>query len=1237
MMMARPESPLGYGRDEVLAFAADLRALRAGAGNPPYRELGRRANYSAAALSEAANGRKLPSLAVTVAYAAACGGDRVEWESRWRSLATEIAAEKPVEFEGPAPYVGLTAFQPADADRFFGRERLVAELVELTWTRRFVGVFGASGSGKSSVLRAGLVPRAERAVLCTPGPHPVAGLAGALAGLTGKPAAALAAEFAAYPDNLHVRVRHALGESDQDLLLVVDQFEEVFTLCHDPVERAAFIALLTTAAAAPTSRLRIVIGVRTDFTGHCGQHPDLVDALRGGQVLVGRMTTEELRRAITEPAAAAGCKVETALVTRLVADAAGQPAVLPLLSHALLETWRRRRGVALTLAAYESVGGVEHAIARTAERVHLDLDPARQEVARRLFLRLIAVGEGTEDTKRRLGRRELADLDTADVVDRLAEARLVALDEDGVELAHEALIRNWPRLRTWIDADRDGLRTQRRLTEDAETWESLDRDPGALYRGTRLALARDGDRAGLTPREVAFLDAGVAAEEAVHDLARRRTRRLRRLVALMAVLLLVAVTAVGFAFQAQRSATEQRTIALARKAISEAAALRDTDPALSVQLTLAAYRLAPTADTRGGLLGAFAKPYADRLGGLRVTAANPARDLVLGIGRNTPELWDVADPRHPVLRAELAGDAAGALAAAFSPDGTRLVTDGHDGVLIWNVEDPAKPVKVRGFAEGQGWARSLAFDPGGTRLAVIGVAGSAVWDVADPARPTRVADFPAGLSLERVVFASHDVLVGTTTASPARIVVWTASAPDTAVALPLESDDEFLHAVAAGPDGRTVAVADDRAIGLWDVADPRAPRRIARVDKHGDLVTALAFSPDGRTLASAGFERATLLWNVEDPARPLELARFTGHLADISLVAFDRGGRTLITAAGEGETRFTHLDDLPAVSRPGTASVVVAPARGLAAVVDDAGGVRLAALDDVAGPGHALPGLPRPAAVVAFTPDGAHLLVSSATARGGTLQVWRVADPTAPVLLHEVPDEAAAASIAVNRAGDLVATQSNDGRVRLWSSADLFGPGPLTLPAAIPGRIVTARIAFDESGVLALADDNGTVLRWDVSDPRNPRSVSPDVEHADAVLTLPSPGHLVVADDQGVVLRSPAGDVRLVEGRTRSLTTRGATLVVTGSDGTVHLWDLVDPRAPRELARLSGQAGAVESTALGADGHSLLTVGEDGSVRRWDTDPDRVAERVCAAAYPRMTDREWEQFFPDVAEDLPCR
>ena len=1248
--MARPESPLGAEWDGLQAFAADLRALRVSAGNPPYRELGKRANYSAAALSEAANGRKLPSLAVTVAYVVACGGNRAEWESRWRSLATEMVAEKPVEFEGNAPYIGLTAFQPADADRFFGRERLVGELVDLTWRRRFVGVFGASGSGKSSVLRAGLVPRAERAVLCTPGPHPVTELAGALAGLTGKPAAALAAEFAAYPDNLHVRVRHALGEADQDLLLVVDQFEEVFTLCHDPIERAAFIALLTTAAAAPTSRLRIVIGVRTDFTGHCGQHPDLVQALRANQVLVGRMTTEELRRAITEPAVAAGCKVETALVTRLVADAAGQPAVLPLLSHALLETWRRRRGVALTLAAYESVGGIEHAIARTAERVHLDLDPARQDAARRLFLRLIAVGEGTEDTKRRLGRRELADLDTADVVDRLADARLVALDEDGVELAHEALIRNWPRLRVWIDADRDGLRTQRRLTEDAETWESLDRDPGALYRGTRLALARDGDRAALTPREVAFLDAGVAAEDAVHDLDRRRTRRLRRLVALMAVLLLVAVTAVGYAFQAQRAATEQRNIALARKAISEAAAIHDTNPALSVQLGLAAYRLAPAADTRSGLLGAFVKPYADRFDDVRLAATNPARGLVVGVDQGVPTLWDVTDPRHPVRRSALDGTGITALTAAFSPDGTLLATHTNSRtVLLWDVRDPGAPQRVGELSRNSSVA-AMAFDREGTQVVVADLLeGPTVWDVADPVRPKKRANLPVGESYA-TAFVSSDVVVAVVP-SPPRALVWDVTSADVPTVLPLDAAGYSVNSVAVSPDGRTVAIASGRSVGLWDFADVRNPRRITTVDKQADSVTAAAFGPDGRTLAIASLDHTTYLWNVADPAQPFEIARLAGHLAAISLVAFDHGGRTLVTASALG-ARFTHLDDLAAVTRPRTTAAAVDPVRRIAAVVDEDGGLRLVDLagPERFGPGHPLTGVGAPVRVAAFSRNGEFLVVALNPGNSGalrtlsldpvsTLQVWRVTDPSAPVLVHDIVEyQSTVASIAFSPAGDLMATSGYDGRIRLWTSAALFGAGDPVVPPAVPGQADPAPVAFDGNGaLLTVAADGTTILRWDVADPADPKSIGPEVDGATAVLTLPTPGYLVIAEkSDGVVLRSPSGDVRLVEGRAKALSRQGGTVVVTGTDGTVHLWDVADVRAPREVARLIGHDGAVASTIPGVDERGLVTVGEDGAVRFWDTDPDRVAERVCATAYPRMTDREWQHYFPDVAEDLPC-
>ncbi|WP_143467183.1 helix-turn-helix domain-containing protein, partial [Lentzea kentuckyensis] len=420
--MPRTERPLDSEDTELGSFAADLRKLRDKAGKPSYRTLASRAHYSAATLSDAAGGRKLPSLAVTLAYVKACDGDEQEWEQRWRAIAA------PPEPTGEAPYVGLQAFQQEDAARFFGREKLTAKLVELTSARPFVGVFGASGSGKSSLLRAGLLPHLERALIFTPGVQPLDECAVRIAQVTGDSAVVLSSELTD-PAALGLIARQ------HDLVLVIDQFEEIFTLCG-PAQRDWFVQALVSAP-------HVVIGVRADFYGHIGRHPELVEALEGAQLLVGPMTTDELRRAIVEPALHVGAAVETALVTRLVADVAGQAAVLPLVQHVLAETWHRRRGMTLTLVGYEEAGGVEHAIARTAEAVYSQLTEEQRQTARRIFLRLIALGEGTEDTKRRATR---ADLD-AEVLEHLANARLVTLTEHHAELTHEALIRSWPRLR----------------------------------------------------------------------------------------------------------------------------------------------------------------------------------------------------------------------------------------------------------------------------------------------------------------------------------------------------------------------------------------------------------------------------------------------------------------------------------------------------------------------------------------------------------------------------------------------------------------------------------------------------------------------------------------------------------------------------------------------------------------------------------------------------------------------
>jgi hypothetical protein len=513
-------------------FAVDLRKLREKAGSPPYRELGRRAHYAAGTLSDAAAGRKLPTLAVTRAYVRACKGDVGEWEKRYREVVEElaVAAGSPAVTEGPFP--GDAAFGPDDADRFFGREDVVARLTGMVASERSVVVYGASGAGKSSVLRAGLVARIRSSgpvILMTPGPFPLGECAARLAELAGEPAGRLRAGLAADAANLHRYARRAVPAPDADLLVVVDQFEEVFTRCRDRGERDAFLAALGRAARDPDSRVRVVLGVRADFLARCAEIPVLAEVPRTAQMRVGAMTTEQLRSAIVRPAAEAGHRVDSALLATLMAETARQAGALPLVSRALRETWRC--GGALTLEDYRAAGGITRSLVRVAEDVYDEFDDVQRAIARDLFTRLAEPGEETVDTARHVHRRELdtgPDLDV--VVERLVRARLVTVDTDGLDVAHDALIRDWPRLRGWLTADRPGLAVHRRLTETTGLWEAANGDPALVYRGARLeSVLGWSARARLTGRERRFLDAGVAVRDAEERRGRERARRIRQL------------------------------------------------------------------------------------------------------------------------------------------------------------------------------------------------------------------------------------------------------------------------------------------------------------------------------------------------------------------------------------------------------------------------------------------------------------------------------------------------------------------------------------------------------------------------------------------------------------------------------------------------------------------------------------------------------------------------------------
>ncbi|AUI60210.1 hypothetical protein B1H26_39665 [Amycolatopsis sp. BJA-103] len=902
-------------------FAFDLRTLRGKAGSPSYRELARRAHYSSTTLSDAAGGRRLPSLEVALAYVRACGGDVDEWTRRWHAVAAETAptAGRSVEDHEGAPYVGLRAYGGGDAGRFFGRERLADDLLQRIGIQRFVAVFGPSGSGKSSLIRAGLVPRLTSTVLAfTPGAHPIEECAIHFAAAANRTTGAVYHDLTGDPRGLHRLVRQFLTaeRSDGEIVIVVDQFEELFTLCHDERERSRFIAMLLTAAAADGSRCRVVIGVRADFYPRCALNPELAEALQDAQVTVGPMTPDELRRAITQPAIQAGCTVESALLTTLVAHTHGRAGVLPMLSHALLETWRRRRGHALTLAGFRASGEFDGALVNTAESVFGTFDERRQEIARDLFLRLTVPGEGTEDTKRKIAVEELGDDPVvAEVVDQLTQARLLVRSRDSLELAHEALIKAWPRLAAWLSRDREGQRVHHELTESAAVWERHDHDLDALLRGTRLAVVRDWADSGGCPnvKERLFLDASLAAYEREQTAKRRQIRRQRRSIAVLIVMLLIAASTTVYATSSQLQATRERNVALALNAVNDAAELSRSVPGVAAQLSLAAYRLHPSPVTRDTLIstaGAARRfPFHPGDDSSPVLAGDGRIVLVGRGGQDRTELWSLAEmnvtkaPRTTLL---------GGRSASVSADSGTAATAAADGtVRLWDIREPAKPRELATLPAAPG---SVALSPNGRIL----VASSAdrtppasvtsdssekvtLWDLADSRRP-RGVEF-RGLPIR--AFAGNEVLVTSTAGETAthrgeREQIWDVSSPGSPT-LTGESDSQDSQGYIIGKESHFssyesvgVSKKGGGTYLVWDVKPPRSSRLPALMDTVDGTLTAVAFSANGAFLATADAVGQVTIRNTWTPREPVHIINLPGRAGDLRALAFEPNGRVLV-------------------------------------------------------------------------------------------------------------------------------------------------------------------------------------------------------------------------------------------------------------------------------------------------------------------------------------------------------
>ncbi len=442
------------------------------------------------------------------------------------------------------PYRGLEVFDEEHARFFFGREAMTQHLVEALRPTRFLCVLGPSGSGKSSLARAGLLPllragqlpgsRNWQYLVFKPGAHPIEELALSLAALQTVQDQISAADqlinnFKTTETALHLFARLWLRNHAPDtrLFLLVDQFEEVFTLCQDATEREQFIKNLRYAGTIEGGRTVIVPTMRADFLNRAAESPDLAELLSTHQFIVNPMEPGELRRAIEEPALLAGLRFEPGLVERILSDVGHEPGALPLLEHALRELFEKRnRENVLTMQAYEQSGGVQGALAQKAETIYARFKPEQQTILRRVMLRLTQPGEGTVDTRRRAAQHELwnrAEERAAveQVIHTLADERLLTTNRDAsgeeqLDVAHEALIRGWPRLRNWINDDREGLRLRHRLTEDSREWLKQGKDKSYLYQGARLVQAAEWmqkNEAEVNELEREFLEVGSSLQK----------------------------------------------------------------------------------------------------------------------------------------------------------------------------------------------------------------------------------------------------------------------------------------------------------------------------------------------------------------------------------------------------------------------------------------------------------------------------------------------------------------------------------------------------------------------------------------------------------------------------------------------------------------------------------------------------------------------------------------------------
>ena len=799
------------------------------------------------------------------------------------------------------PYRGLMPYDIDDADSFFGRDADLAACLERLSTVGVLAVIGPSGSGKSSLVRAGVAARSRRdghrTVIVTPGAHPMDALT-------------------VVPDK---------GPAP---LLVVDQFEEAFSLCEDRDERVRFFAAL----AAHADRGQLVVALRADRMGEVSAYPDVSRLIERGLYLLGAMAEDDLRAAIEGPARQAGLPIEPGLVDLLVREVEGEPGALPLLSHALRETWLRREGRTLTVAGYKATGGIRGAIAQSAEDIYKRVEPDQQDAFRDLLLRLVIPTEDGEPVRSQLPRRLIAtDEEREQLIERLVGARLVTSDDGVVELTHEALVRAWPRLREWLDEDADGQRIRHHLTIAADAWEELDRPDSELYRGVRLTRALDWrDRAApkLTAAEQTFLDTSQEhADDELRDAVQRAERearvgrRTRRLATGLAGVLVLALVAAGLALRYQHDAAARANEAAEATTLADAnrlAALSKSVGSLDLSLLLAAQaaQMADTTSTQDGLLSSLVEhrraTQVVQLGGQADDVELAADGRVMFVARHTGIFaWQLENPRRPqpINRwdkpLDIAASSSGDLVAVWA--WIRL-WDPKVGVFA---PDGTERLHLVGLDKIGGYPQNLGFRPDGRRLLISANAGT------DTGWLNRIREFEVATGKTIRTFSTGlrttgDVVPTATIADDgSSAVAWapwepSLTEPTTARRVDLNTRSSVRIRVQNRPVSTLGFVPlstgaaqrwSDGAVTLYDTRG-----RVTQVlDVHQAEVNDVVVAPDRTWAASVDDLGTVVLWSI-DPTTGMwsQQESLVGHSGAVNGVAVNPSGTNLVTVSRDG-------------------------------------------------------------------------------------------------------------------------------------------------------------------------------------------------------------------------------------------------------------------------------------------------------------------------------------------------